>query len=115
MTQALNEESFTSTAQTLNEESSTDSGADTEACDDYEHELTVTEVLSAIHSQYPELDTLKHALPLAAFHGIHYATKIHKFSQLYYVQAVGMSPMAVHHLFRQTDAMRVERRSEARR
>jgi hypothetical protein len=99
----------------LDAESLTGSDADTEACNDYEYELTVAEVLSAIHIQYPKLDTLQHALPLAAYHGIHYATHIHKFSWLYYVHAVGMSPAAVDQLFKQADAMRVERRSEAQR
>jgi hypothetical protein len=101
--------------QTPEAESLSHSDADTEVCNDYEHSLTVAEVLSAVHLQHPNLDTLEHILPLATFHHIHYAICIHEFSWLYYVNAVGMSPAAVYHLFREADAMRVERRSEVKR
>jgi hypothetical protein len=86
-----------------------DSGGDTEPDSDYEHDLTVAEVVEAIHFEHPQLNMPQYMHALA-LQGIIYASSIHDFDQMFYVEIVEMAPGAVGILIRKSLKMAAARR-----
>jgi hypothetical protein len=81
-----------------------DDGNETEPSCDYDQDLTVAEVLDAIHLLDPSSNVLQYTRVLAHL-GILYATSLTKHKHKYYVDTVGMPAALVDQMFDQTEKM----------
>jgi hypothetical protein len=102
---------FQTVADSKDVNTSSDNG-DTDIVSDYEHDLTVADVVKAIHLEYPQLNMPQYERALA-IQGIIYARSIPDFDQKFYVDIVKMAPGAVELLIRKALKMAIARRPDA--
>jgi hypothetical protein len=87
-----------------NRDSDSDGGHDTKPSGDYDQELTVAEVLDAIHLLNPLSNVLQYTRVLT-HRGIFYMTRFTQQKQEYYVDTMGMPAALVDQMFDQGEKM----------